>query len=248
MKPIFKFFLSLFQATLLLHEDVSDMPFKVEYPIVIIKFTIEKAPTAILSQPTLFSFTRLLSHSFTLCLRSWNRLSATEQSEHVYMWGYLLEWMQVYFKRTSNVILCCPLYSAVNVFVCSLQKNMSSLSSAHGFTEKCLTLGWLTPWGRGACLPSTLFHNCQVCSVWPCFHLYLWPPPTKPFPFLGLPLRCTVVTFICTKVGEIDSQWFMLPNWTQWYLWSLTDFDHCDEEAFSSSFLSCVLLKNPFTF
>lgn len=105
------------------------MPFKVEYPIVIIKFTIEKAPTAILSQPTLFSFTRLLSHSFTLCLRSLNRLSATEQSEHVCMWGYLLEWMQVYFRRTSNVILCCPLYSAVNVFVCSLQKNMSPLTA-----------------------------------------------------------------------------------------------------------------------
>lgn len=29
------------------------------------------------------------------------------------------------------------------------------------------------------------------------------------------------VTFICTKTGEIDSQWF-LTNWTDWYSWSLT--------------------------
>lgn len=42
--------------------------------------------------------------------------------------------------------------------------------------------------------------------------------------WVGLSRWClSSVTFIWTKVSETDSDGFMFPNWTDWYLWSLTD-------------------------
>lgn len=52
--------------------------------------------------------------------------------------------------------------------------------------------------------------------VFPDKNRGLWSPPAKPFPFWRhLCLSSVpVVTFIWAKAGEIDSHWFMLPNWT----------------------------------
>lgn len=56
----------------------------------------------------------------------------------------------------------------------------------------------------------------RACS-WPnCHNLdKLVPPPAKPFP------SCRVAIY--TKAGEIDSRWFLLPDWTDWCPWSLLD-------------------------
>lgn len=51
-----------------------------------------------------------------------------------------------------------------------------------------------------------------------------WPPHAKPSPFWESSCFCLsvapVITFICTKAGEINSQSLVLPKWNDWYTWS----------------------------